>query len=49
MLILPKRAKGTERVTMSGVMLRITMTLSGFEGMSLLDMVAARVSWLSWV
>jgi hypothetical protein len=39
MLILPKREKGTERVMMSGVMLRMTMTFSGFEGMSLLVML----------
>jgi len=40
MLIWPKRAKGSERVTMSGVMLRMTMTLSGFDGMSLLVILA---------
>lgn len=38
--ILPKRRKGTERVTISGVTLRITMTFSGLEGMSLLVMFA---------
>jgi len=37
--ILPKRRKGTDSVTMSGVTWRITMTFSGLDGMSLLVMV----------
>lgn len=38
--ILPKRRKGRDSVTISGVTLRMTMTLSGFLGMSLSDMFA---------
>lgn len=38
-LILPKRKKGTEKVTMLGVTLRMTMTLAGSSGMSLDDML----------
>jgi len=36
----PKRRKGTEKVTTLGVTSRMTMTSSGFWGMSLEDMVA---------
>lgn len=35
----PYRRNGTESVTMFGVMLRITITSAGFDGMSLDDMV----------
>lgn len=37
---IPKRRKGTESVVMPGAISRITMTLSGFAGISLLAMVA---------
>jgi hypothetical protein len=42
---LPKRRKGTEKVTTLGVTSRMTMTSSGFWGMSFDDMI----SWLSAV
>lgn len=39
-LTVPNREKGTERVTMLGVTLRMTMTSAGFHGMSLEVMLA---------
>lgn len=35
---MPNRAKGTDKVTTFGVMLRMTMTSDGFAGTSLDDM-----------
>ena len=37
---MPKRRKGTEQVMRLGVILRITITFSGSEGMSLDDIFA---------
>jgi hypothetical protein len=37
--ILPNRAKGTEKVTMLGVMLRMTMRSAGLAGIKLEDIV----------
>ena len=45
-LMEPKRAKGTEKVAMLGVTLRITMTSAGFQGMSLDDMMARDAAWV---
>jgi len=40
----PKRRKGTESVVTLGVISRMTITSSGFEGTSLDDMVAEVLS-----
>lgn len=39
-LISPKRENGTERVVIPGTTSRITITSSGFEGMSFEDMLS---------